>query len=172
MDSSNTMILQAPPTSGAFQAIDGFGTVLYLNGDGSAFFGNPGFGYGVTFGASNTWNVLATTVSEEDLSTSTMGLDGSGGGGFTFSSGSSITSDDSGNLTATSVGDANITSTSGNVNLNPVAGGVVGLPVQAPGNTPTCGSAGQTTYTSAFVLCVCNGASWVHASTGLTACTF
>ncbi len=52
--------------------------------------------------------------------------------------------------------------------------GTITIPPQAGGNTPSCagGDAGKTAYTSAFVLCVCNGSGWVHASTGLTACTF
>ncbi len=52
--------------------------------------------------------------------------------------------------------------------------GTVKYTVQAASTTPACaaGDAGSTTYTSAFVLCVCNGSGWVHASTGITACTF
>lgn len=52
--------------------------------------------------------------------------------------------------------------------------GNITIPVQGSGVTPTCGASqnGELSLTSAYVLCVCNGTSWVHSSDGSTACTF
>lgn len=69
-----------------------------------------------------------------------------------------IHSDGSGNLSAASVTVSNL----------------VKLPVQTSGNTPTCGSSqnGALALTHAYILCVCNGSSWVQTSNGSSSCTF
>jgi len=48
------------------------------------------------------------------------------------------------------------------------------IDVQGAGVTPTCSAArnGILSLTSAYVLCVCNGSSWVKTVDGSTACTF
>lgn len=52
--------------------------------------------------------------------------------------------------------------------------GLLQLPVQGSGSTPTCGSSqdGSLALTNGHKLCVCNGTAWKNASDGSTACTF
>jgi hypothetical protein len=49
---------------------------------------------------------------------------------------------------------------------------LLNLPVQASGVSPSNPVVGSVALTSAYILCVYNGTSWVQPSTGLTACTF
>lgn len=52
--------------------------------------------------------------------------------------------------------------------------GLIRMARQGSGSTPTCGSTQKNSLalTNAFILCVCNGSSWVKTADGSTACTF
>ena len=52
---------------------------------------------------------------------------------------------------------------------------ILQMPVQASGITPTCSTSadnGKVAFTNGYILCVCNGFSWVEPIIGLTTCTF
>ena len=60
-----------------------------------------------------------------------------------------------------------VQSTSGNTTI----AGLLTLPVQTLGNTPT-GVNGSIALTSTYIMCVYNGSSWVKTADGSTVCTF
>jgi hypothetical protein len=63
---------------------------------------------------------------------------------------------------------------SGNFAAGTVSTSAVQITPQAASHTPTCagGNSGTLAFTSLYVLCVCNGTSWVKTADGSTACTF
>lgn len=59
-------------------------------------------------------------------------------------------------------------STNGHVKI----GGLLNIPVQTLGNTPTAISSGDVTFTSTFILCVWTGSAWKETYSLATTCTF
>lgn len=154
---------------------NGTGTVSYLTGVGGAAYNNTGGtvtnAYGAYLGAYNANGSIITNGFGAFVD-SPYGNGGSGS--MTNWYGLYVHGDSyaTNSYAIFSVGGQNyfngLISAVGGITV----GGLLTLPVQGSGVTPSGAVNGSVAFTNAHILCVYNGTSWVTASTGTVACTF
>jgi len=142
------------------------GQVQIFSGSGNGTTGTSGNVSISTQAANTTGNISLETGSSPTTGPS---------GNISIATGSNTGSGNTGNIVL-STGIVT-TGTSGTIELTSpyvTLSGILILPVQAPATTPTCTASqnGGIALTSAYIMCVCNGTSWVQTSDGTTACTF
>jgi hypothetical protein len=126
MDSSNSMILQAPAGSGSFQAIDAADTNFTLDGAGGfSLLNQSGDGFSLSDG--NDWGLSARSITETDQAGSFLNLDGGGGGSLSFVSGSSIACDDSGDIDILTINGSLTLESLNGISVNAGGGGALNI---------------------------------------------